>query len=1666
MLLSLQNLTRARRILFTESTGLSIDDADGQPGAQIKDYWYKLGSEGIINNYKNSNATITSTIQFHMHGQVMHTINATLKGRIAMNYRPGGLGWDSCFIPNLLNTAYSAYNGQTLRDLEIFGIKSEISHKHISYNELRQHIHNIFYVQCEYKWNNLQFTDSIAQPADVNIASLRHHFKHLQGLTWDDIKGRAITWERMNNVRELQLAETWNKQQIHEYVMNNNIDATMTQEIFTTLPRNLRFSEKQTIMEGILQQMHINLTTDLWNRYVQHLHNLEEDDGAEYIRINMFNGKTITNDTDDKNTITNHYNNPMHQKREPTKFPIFEDLDNLVEHYNEKEEYNFKSDIIETPQRDNKDRRLYAKFLNQAPLNAKSHNGNLNKSENIFTMQTVEFDNSDDDQDEIKKLTTNEPTIQNSSQSSNPLQIILDQMQQFNSAQTDHLNRIDSRLATQTDDILAKVESKQETFRADIISTIDDKIDKGNKQLSDQILTRVELLEEEQKKQTRHFERLLLESSPNQRLNQRTLTNSSNSNLLIENNTENDLSTLTTRSPSRAIDVSSNNNVKHTTIQWDDLEQFEDSKGWQEDYLALTAKAEKENGGQLSLPKLNRKIERGIKYETQRMTEGDEYPPEPVRSIENQFFAQVFEIKESKIVGDDNLGLFAKQKILPDTTFHYHGIVHFPTDDEHESETSHTLSIHNGRVHINASPKWKNLTPYYTSMINENIWDVKGNNIKFVCKKPDNGRMIVKSVVIQGIELFVQYDANNDYDWTHVKAFRALCALQQSLEILTTEKSIIGHNTTKALQSSIDIMKRFPIHFKHQYKHKYSNAIEMIRKSDGFIDEGEVKDFMEYLSIGPNDQSSKLEYQQAFQYIKHAIHIAFEEPYEQQHIYQEEIAFEKTVFPHQLLQMKEFQLEHGFISFREPYRTKRDTTYFVKILHTMRKVGTYIPNYSQDERMFPTDTWTAKNQTKTLRQTESLRHFTRRNIQSYVDMDDDPTDPKDETYGDEVVPASEIDNAKRRAIAKYQIPLLREELRHLIETPSTNGIIMEKRRRLSNDIMEKIAELEVIIKTTSHIGKQAENEDQKMENRNNDSTIYTTHNNPKGGYAIPPVPQTKFKIKQEPGIIFLDNEYPHHELLQQDDTSTITPNYPAMRLTNDQQGIANYTWEALQDTTFIANSYISNADYFKGVKNPYNLNMMAHRNNKSQYNGWQQKYNQKFDPSVSEIHDVLNRLRDYCLADYKTLHDFGVQIYNGILFDHKQHLFKQFERLRELKAKQFTEPDAIPRDDLQQVCKWIERMYKEILKKWRVPITADAALEWLQNVKMNANDFTELDQLIDNIRKYASHLDTNGTGIANNESSILKYIYRALRQTDMDFGTPSGHTQSLENKFRYQHNIWTKAGMATEEEQANSLEQTCTVFRLQQSPSDAGKSMKNVQNYSRRSNYRSDRNTFNPTLRNNAYNERVENYKEEEELRAYENQKSERDYGHSVRSSSPYSGSQKSDYIQEYDQEEMEAWHEYIEIFSSDNIRQHEYDLLTENDIMVDTKLGTGTPYSGGLQRQPRKGQRCKACGDDRHDLEHCYSATSDGNLSLASLALLDVKESDRKLETARRLGCSLENQPDNVIETVRDIIARLRKNLTNEDRNKNIQNIRDAKARKKSGMTSSPPNKSTSKTP
>jgi len=117
----------------------------------------------------------------------------------------------------------------------------------------------------------------------------------------------------------------------------------------------------------------------------------------------------------------------------------------------------------------------------------------------------------------------------------------------------------------------------------------------------------------------------------------------------------------------------------------------------------------------------------------------------------------------------------------------------------------------------------------------------------------------------------------------------------------------------------------------------------------------------------------------------------------------------------------------------------------------------------------------------------------------------------------------------------------------------------------------------------------------------------------------------------------------------------------------------------------------------------------------------------------------------------------------------------------------------------------------------------------------------------------------------------------------------------------------------------------------------------------------------------------------------------------------------------------------------------------------IDGALGTGTPFQE-LKKYGKANMRCTACGEERHDMEHCYSATADGNLSLPSLAFLDKKDSDRKLEMAQRDGCSLHKQPPKVIDIIRDIVDNIRRTLTPMEREKNIQNRREARVMRKAG--------------
>jgi hypothetical protein len=123
---------------------------------------------------------------------------------------------------------------------------------------------------------------------------------------------------------------------------------------------------------------------------------------------------------------------------------------------------------------------------------------------------------------------------------------------------------------------------------------------------------------------------------------------------------------------------------------------------------------------------------------------------------------------------------------------------------------------------------------------------------------------------------------------------------------------------------------------------------------------------------------------------------------------------------------------------------------------------------------------------------------------------------------------------------------------------------------------------------------------------------------------------------------------------------------------------------------------------------------------------------------------------------------------------------------------------------------------------------------------------------------------------------------------------------------------------------------------------------------------------------------------------------------------------------------------------STNSIKNDELEFLKINKVLVNPSLGVGI-QARGLEGIKRDGSRCFACGTDKHDVPHCYSATADGSLSLPSLA-------DMKLEGAQRQNCCLVGQPSQVTEVLRDLVTRIRRNLTQADRDKNNQNRRDTK--------------------
>jgi hypothetical protein len=148
------------------------------------------------------------------------------------------------------------------------------------------------------------------------------------------------------------------------------------------------------------------------------------------------------------------------------------------------------------------------------------------------------------------------------------------------------------------------------------------------------------------------------------------------------------------------------------------------------------------------------------------------------------------QVLPSTIVADQNMGLFTCKAIPKKIQFHYHGVITYPDPQQETLDTMYILTILNGRIEINARPvlymNTISIQRFYPSMMNEFIWDETRNNVRVLSKKKvDNGKLEIITDILPGFEMFMQYDKNNDYDWSFAKVKRLKNALRDTSYILS-----------------------------------------------------------------------------------------------------------------------------------------------------------------------------------------------------------------------------------------------------------------------------------------------------------------------------------------------------------------------------------------------------------------------------------------------------------------------------------------------------------------------------------------------------------------------------------------------------------------------------------------------------------------------------------------------------------------------------------------------------------------------------------------------------------------------------------------------------------------------------------------------------------------
>jgi hypothetical protein len=132
-----------------------------------------------------------------------------------------------------------------------------------------------------------------------------------------------------------------------------------------------------------------------------------------------------------------------------------------------------------------------------------------------------------------------------------------------------------------------------------------------------------------------------------------------------------------------------------------------------------------------------------------------------------------------------------KKQIPRKLQFHYHGTIQFPDPEKDTLDTMYVLAILNKTIEINARPinylNTINVHRYYPSIMNEFIWSPDGNTTHMIYKKKcDNGKIEVSTNILSGMEMYIQYDKSDDYNWSYAKVKKLRNLLKDTKYILSS----------------------------------------------------------------------------------------------------------------------------------------------------------------------------------------------------------------------------------------------------------------------------------------------------------------------------------------------------------------------------------------------------------------------------------------------------------------------------------------------------------------------------------------------------------------------------------------------------------------------------------------------------------------------------------------------------------------------------------------------------------------------------------------------------------------------------------------------------------------------------------------------------------------